>query len=81
LKAQIASILFSTSQENQTMESPEALIAAMTSDELQELLSEIGIEATESQVMGIKSLVAQLGSLEAVLETLESFQADARRAA
>jgi hypothetical protein len=63
------------------MESPEALIAAMTSDELQELLSEIGIEATESQALGIKSLVAQLGSLEAVLETLASFQTDSRQAA
>lgn len=63
------------------MESPEALIAAMTSDELQELLSEIGIEATESQVLGIKSLIQQLGSLEAVLETLESFQSESRQAA
>ncbi len=63
------------------MATPEELIAAMTSHELQELLCELGFEATESQANGIKSLVKQLGTLEAALETIAGFSSETRRAA
>ncbi|MGV3483100.1 MAG: hypothetical protein ACO1RT_01640 [Planctomycetaceae bacterium] len=63
------------------MITPEELIAAMTTEELQELLSEMGIEATESEANGIKSLVKQMGTLEAALETIAGFACESRRAA
>ena len=49
---------------------PEELITQMSSDELQELLCEIGFEASESMARCIQSLVKQLGSLEAAIEVL-----------
>ncbi len=49
---------------------PEELITQMSSDELQELLSEIGFEASESMARCIQSLVKQLGSLEAAINAL-----------
>jgi hypothetical protein len=64
-----------------TMATPEELIEEMTTLELQELLGELGLEATESQATGIKSLVKQLGTLEAALEMISSFQNETRRAA
>lgn len=63
------------------METPEELIAAMTTEELQELLSEIGIDASASQINSIKGLVAQMGTLDLALETIMAFQNDVRRAA
>lgn len=63
------------------METPEQLIAAMTTEELRELLGEMGIDATDAQAFGIKSLVEQLGTLEAALETISAFDHEARRAA
>lgn len=63
------------------MASPEELIAAMTTLELQELLDEMGFIATESQAEGIKSLVEQTGSLDAALETIAGFETEVRRAA
>jgi len=63
------------------METPEELIAAMTVEELQELLGDMGINASESQVDSIKALVKQMGTLDAALETIASFQSDVRRAA
>ncbi len=63
------------------METPEELIAAMTTEELQELLSEIGIDASVSQVNSIKGLVLQMGTLDLALETMMAFQNDVRRAA
>ena len=56
------------------MDTPEELIAAMTTEELQELLGEMGLEATEAQAQGIKALVEQLGTLEAALEMIASFE-------
>ncbi len=64
------------------MQTPEEMIAEMSTDELQELLGELGIDANEQQAAGIKQLVDQLGSLEAAIEAL--FQLDdqtGRRAA
>lgn len=63
------------------MATPEELIAAMTTEELQELLGEMGLEASESQAYGIKSLVNQLGTLEAALEVIAGFESEGRRAA
>jgi hypothetical protein len=63
-------------------QNPEELIAGMSTDELQELLAELGIEATDEEAAGIKSLVAEMGSLEAAISTLEVLdEVDARRAA
>jgi hypothetical protein len=56
------------------MDTPEELIAAMTTEELQELLGEMGLESTEAQAQGIKTLVEQLGTLEAALEMIASFE-------
>src|SRR5690606_21718549 len=67
---------------DETMQTPEEMIAEMSTDELQELLGELGIDANEQQAAGIKQLVDQLGSLEAAIEAL--FQLDdqtGRRAA
>lgn len=50
--------------------SPEELIAQLSGDELQELLLEMGIDTTVEQAMAIKSLVADVGSLEQVMEML-----------
>lgn len=58
------------------MDTPEELIAAMTTEELQELLGEMGLEATEAQAQGIKTLVEQLGTLEAALEMIASFEVE-----
>jgi len=63
------------------MASPEELIAAMTTLELQELLDEMGFIATESQAEGIKNLVEQTGSLDAALETIAASETEVRRAA
>jgi len=60
---------------------PEELIAAMTAEELQELLSDMGITATETQINSIKNLVKQMGTLDAALETIAGFQSEVRRAA
>lgn len=73
-------------QEIPLMDTPEELIAAMTTEELQELLGEMGLEATEAQAQGIKALVEQLGTLEAALEMIASFeiesgQSESRQAA
>jgi len=63
-------------------QTPEELIANMNTDELQELLSELGFDATDEQAAGIKDLVAQLGSLEAAINALEVLDdMDIRRAA
>ncbi len=63
-------------------QTPEELIANMSTDELQELLGELGFDATDEQATGIKDLVAQLGSLEAAINALEVLDdLDARRAA
>ena len=62
-------------------QSPEQLIAAMTTEELQELLSELGLEATESQATSVKNLVRQFGSLDVAMEFIGSFEREARRAA
>ena len=62
------------------MASPEELIAAMSTEELQELLIEMDIEATESQAIGIKNMVKQLGTLEAALEIIAGFGCETRRA-
>lgn len=70
-----------TRKESNAMATPEELIAAMTTEELQELLEEMGIEATQSQASGIKSLVRELGTLEAALETIAGFGFEDRRAA
>lgn len=61
-------------QEISLMDTPEELIAAMTTEELQELLGEMGLESTEAQAQGIKTLVEQLGTLEAALEMIASFE-------
>ncbi len=62
-------------------QSPEQLIVAMTNEELQELLSELGLEATESQAISVKNLVKQFGSLDVAMEFIGSFEREARRAA
>ncbi len=63
-------------------QTPEELIANMSTDELQELLGELGFDATDEQAAGIKDLVAQLGSLEAAMGALEVLDdLDVRRAA
>lgn len=61
------------------MDTPEELIAAMTTEELQELLGEMGLESTEAQAQGIKTLVEQLGTLEAALEMIASFEVEIRQ--
>jgi hypothetical protein len=66
-------------QEIPLMDTPEELIAAMTTEELQELLGEMGLEATEAQAQGIKTLVEQLGTLEAALEMIASFEVETRQ--
>jgi len=63
------------------MATPEELITAMTTEELQELLDEMGFGSTEAQATGIKSLVAQLGSLDAAIDAIATFETDVRRAA
>ncbi len=67
--------------ESSAEQSPEQLIAAMTNEELQELLSELGLEATESQAISVKNLVRQFGSLDVAMEFIGSFEREARRAA
>jgi hypothetical protein len=67
--------------ESVMMETPEELIAAMSSEELQELLGEMGFVATSSQVNSIKGLVQQMGTLDAALETIAGFESEVRRAA
>jgi len=63
-------------------QTPEELIANMSNDELQELLGELGFDATDEQAAGIKDLVAQLGSLEAAIGALEMLDdLEVRRAA
>lgn len=62
-------------------QSPEQLISAMTTEELQELLLELGLEATESQAISVKNLVKQFGSLDVAMEFIGSFDREARRAA
>ncbi len=66
-----------------TLQTPEELIADMSADELCELLEELGIEASDNQARGIKDLVAQLGSLEMAIDalTLMDDQVEVRRAA
>ena len=59
---------------------PEELITQMSSDELQELLWEIGFEASESMARCIQSLVKQLGSLEAAIEVLSQDKSKQRAA-
>lgn len=68
---------------DETMQTPEEMIAQMSTDELQELLEELGFETTEQQADGIKRLIAQLGSLESAIETLLELDQDddVRRAA
>jgi len=65
------------------MSTPEELIIAMTTEELCELLGEMGFEATDDQAGCIKALVEQMGSLEAALEALSETESveDVRRAA
>lgn len=63
-----------------TMQTPEEMIAQMSTDELQELLAELGFDTTPRQAQGIQQLVAQLGSLEAAIETLADLD-QIRRAA
>lgn len=63
------------------METPEELIEAMSTQELQELLLELGIEATEAQANGIKQLVRQLGTLDEAFEVINGFAGEGRRAA
>ncbi len=63
------------------MESPENLIAAMSTIELQELLNELGIDASESQAIAIQGLVRQLGSLDAVLDLIGGLSSESCRAA
>lgn len=63
-------------------QTPEQLIACMSTDELQELLAELGVDANDQQTAGIKDLVAQLGSLEDAISALELLDGlDDRRAA
>jgi len=70
------------SSKDETMQTPEEMIAEMSTDELQELLGELGVDATEQQAAGVKQLVAQLGSLESAIETLFQLdEASGRRAA
>ena len=59
---------------------PEDLILQMEPDELQELLAEMGFPATAGMVQGIRQLVAELGSLDAAIVTLNDDQV-MRRAA
>ncbi len=68
---------------DESTQTPEEMIAEMSTDELQELLGELGFETTDEQAAGIKQLVAQLGSLEAAIETLSELDEDddVRRAA
>lgn len=67
---------------DETTQTPEELIANMSTDELQELLGELGFDASDEQAEGIKDLVAQLGSLEAAINALEILDdLDIRRAA
>lgn len=63
------------------MATPEELITAMTTLELQELLDEMGFNASEAQADCIKNLVSQMGSLDAALETIAAFETEVRRAA
>ena len=63
-----------------SMQTPEEMIAQMSTDELQELLAELGFDTTAQQAQGIQQLVAQLGSLEAAIETLADLD-QIRRAA
>ncbi len=52
----------------------------MSSDELQELLGEIGFEASESMARCIQNLVKQLGSLEAAIDVLSQDNSQQRAA-
>jgi len=64
------------------METPEELIAEMTTSELLELLDEMGFEATEMQAASIKSLIQETGSLDAALAVIcDCDDDDVRRAA
>jgi hypothetical protein len=60
----------SDSSSNEDYLTPEELITQMSSDELQELLGEIGFEASESMAQCIQDLVKQMGSLEAAINAL-----------
>ena len=59
---------------------PEELITQMSSDELQELLGEIGFEASESMARCIQNLVKQLGSLEGAIDVLSQDNSQQRAA-
>ncbi len=60
---------------------PEELISQMSSDELQELLGEIGFEASCEMAGCIQKLVLDLGSLEAAITALAAEDTPMRRAA
>ena len=60
---------------------PEELIVQMGADELQELLTDMGFEATESMASSIQNLVKQLGSLEAAIALLSDDDSSMSRAA
>lgn len=63
-------------------QTPEELIACMSLDELQELLGELGFDASDEQTAGIQQLVGQLGSLEEAISAIEVLDGlDVRRAA
>lgn len=54
-------------------------ISQMRPDEVRELLAELGVDASNEQAEAIQRMVAQLGSLEAVLAMVD--RADASDAA
>ncbi len=66
---------------HETSETPEELIAAMTTEELQELLEEMGVDATTEQAAGLQALIAESGSLEAALDALGQCEKPGRIAA
>lgn len=59
---------------------PEELIVQMSVDELQELLGEMGFDATAEVAEWIQQLVKQLGSLEAAIDVLDEAGTQSRAA-
>ncbi len=59
---------------------PEELILSMTTEELVELLDDMGLESTPEVADGIRQLVAELGSVESAVIALTDEQHHRRAA-
>ncbi len=67
-------------QSEEDIMTPEELIVNMSTDELQELLDDMGLSSTIEMADCIQSLVRETGSLEAAIATLAQVSLQRRAA-